>query len=257
MKTLQEFAQFVGKPNNPISPRALVAYLKLGINSNPLSLRELTSVFDDALAPASIESVSVAPTSGTVPFKVGMQVTGTKGFFMEISWRILRNGQQVATYPNVLGQVAHVFSEPGTYNAEATFKGIGSTGYAEVSKSVAVVAQPQPAPPQPTPTPTPIPPPAKPSISVNYDGPAAEASFTVTGSGFVPNHAVHIRVVNNFTLQNGFFDTSSNASGAIDHEINIPSIPGIKLSFSANDERSDPSDLTGTLWSNTVTLTVT
>ncbi|NJL54445.1 hypothetical protein HC928_04070 [bacterium] len=153
MKTLREFAQFVGKPNNPISPRALLDYLKLGISPNPLSLRELTSAFDNALVPASIESVSVAPTTGIVPFQIGMQVTGTKGFFLEIRWRVLRNGQQVAVYPNVLGQVAHTFSEPGTYTVEATFKGIGSTGYAEVSKSVTVVAQPQPTPPPP-PTPS-------------------------------------------------------------------------------------------------------
>jgi hypothetical protein len=95
----------------------------------------------------------------------------------------------------------------------------------------------------------------KPTISVAYDGPAASASFTVTGRDFVPNHSVHIRVVNNFTLQNGFFDTTSDSSGRINHEINFPCVPGVKLSFSANDERGDRNDLTGTLWSNTVTLT--
>jgi hypothetical protein len=254
MKTLREFAQFVGKPNDPISPRSLLDYLKLGISPNPLSLRELTSVFDNALAPVSIESVSVAPTSGIVPFTVGMQVTGTKGFFLEIRWRVLRNGQQVAAYPNALGQVAHTFSEPGTYTVEATFKGIGSNGYAEVSKSVTVVANPKPTPtpPQPTPpTPTPPPPPTKPSISVSAKG---DGSFAVTGSGFLPNTTVHIRVVDD-ALTTLFFDQSSTSQGILNYTTGkICQLPG-RLHFSANDGRSDKNDLTGTLWSNTATTT--
>jgi hypothetical protein len=107
---------------------------------------------------------------------------------------------------------------------------------------------------------TPAPPPARPgasapTITVVYSPPAAAAKFHVTGSGFVANHIVHIRGVNNVDLQHpAYGNTTADASGAIDIQLNIPCLPGTRLSFSANDERPD-SNMTGTLWSNTVTVT--
>jgi hypothetical protein len=250
MRSLREFAQFVGKPEQPISPRALVDYLQLNFPST-LSVRELVQLFDQYPQPVALEAISVEPSNHIVPFQVDMQITGAKGYIFGVRWRILRGGQQVAAYEvSKVGagipQAVHTFFEPGTYTVEATVKGIGKDGYAEAKKSFTVVAKPKSAPPPPPP-----------SISVDYDGPAAEAEFTVTGNGFVPNHAVHIRVVNNSNLVTVFFDTTSASNGAIDHQLNFPCVPGIKLSFSANDERDDPNDVTGTLWSNTVTLTVT
>lgn len=153
MKSLREFAQFVGKPNSPISPRALAEYLKLGINPNAISLRELVGVFDSYTQPFAIEEVSVEPRSRTVPFEIGMQVVRSKGFPLETyaRWRILLNGQQVAHYELPQVQVAHTFSEPGNYTVEAMVKGIGSTGYVEATKSVTVEAKPKvEPPPQPT-----------------------------------------------------------------------------------------------------------
>jgi hypothetical protein len=106
----------------------------------------------------------------------------------------------------------------------------------------------------PPPPPTP-PPPTKPSLtSVTQQG----LTFYVRGSGFLPSHTVHIRVASNApgAPPNGvFFTYSSDASGGINAGITIPCLSGIQLYFSANDERSDAQDLTGTLWSNTVTVT--
>jgi hypothetical protein len=53
-----------------------------------------------------------------------------------------------------------------------------------------------------------------------------------------------------------YYQTSSDASGAINYAINAPCRSGYTLSFSANDGRTFPS-ATGTqqLWSNTVTQT--
>jgi hypothetical protein len=106
-------------------------------------------------------------------------------------------------------------------------------------------------------SPPPPPPPQKPNIKVVYHPPAASARFSITGTGFVANHVVHVRGVNLSTLQTAYADTTSDSSGAIDMEADIPCAQGTELSFSANDERPDPSDLTGTLWSNTVTVTAT
>jgi CARDB len=149
MKSLREFAQFVGKPNPPISPRALAEYLRLNINPNSVSMREIIELFDNEPFPLSIEGMSVEPSNRIVPFEVGMQLTLVRGYFFEVRWRILLNGQQVAVYEQIkpnIHQVAHRFTEPGTYTVEATVKGIGSTGYAEATKSVTVEAKPKPAP---------------------------------------------------------------------------------------------------------------
>jgi hypothetical protein len=95
----------------------------------------------------------------------------------------------------------------------------------------------------------------KPNITVVYHPPAASAKFSIKGTGFIKNHVVHVRGVNSADLQHpAFGDTTSDSSGAIDMQVDIPCTPGTQLSFSANDERPDSHDLTGTLFSNTVTI---
>lgn len=107
--------------------------------------------------------------------------------------------------------------------------------------------------------PTPPPPskPKNPNISVSYD--RAGQTFKVSGKDFLPNHIVHVRVVNNADVQAlAFFDTTSHNDGAFEnYPISFPINTPQTYSFSANDARSDPSDRTGTLWSNTATITAT
>lgn len=97
----------------------------------------------------------------------------------------------------------------------------------------------------------PVPPPRL-IISVSTEGSGASSVFVVTGSGFLPNHVVHVRVVDD-ALATVFFQQSSDGSGQFKLRQSIQCITGLALHFSANDERPDPHDLTGTLWSNTVT----
>jgi len=106
--------------------------------------------------------------------------------------------------------------------------------------------------PTPTPTPIPTPLPSKPSINVSTEGSGATSVFVITGSGFLHNHAVHVRVVDD-ALTTVFFQQSSDGSGQFKLRQSIQCITGLALHFSANDERADPHDHTGTLWSNTVT----
>ena len=245
MRTLREFAQFVGKPNDPISPRGLIDYLRLNIPTGSVS--EMIRAFEVNSSPVKVEEILVGPKNGIIPFPIGMQVTKVGGYIFGIRWRILRNGQQVAVYDRLKDepgfvQVAHTFSEAGTYTIEVTVKGIGSTGYAEATASTTVVAKPKPSPPLPQ---------TKPSISVSAKG---DGSFVVSGSGFLPNTTVHIRVVDD-ALATIFLDRSSTAQGTLNYTTGkLCQLPG-KLHFSANDGRSDRNDLTGTLWSNTVTTT--
>ena len=91
-------------------------------------------------------------------------------------------------------------------------------------------------------------------ISVAKD---ASGNYEVKGSKFLPSHAVHIRVVNAGTLQSDFYQATADSSGNLDTKLSLPSLPaGTSLAFSANDGRADPSDLTGTLWSNTFPISV-
>lgn len=86
-----------------------------------------------------------------------------------------------------------------------------------------------------------------PSISVA----PANKGFTVRGSCFLPNHAVYFRYVDD-KLKNVFGQGSSNAAGGFDFYTGpICVYPG-PVAISANDGRKSGSDVTGTLWSNTV-----
>jgi hypothetical protein len=89
----------------------------------------------------------------------------------------------------------------------------------------------------------------KPTISVSAKG---DGSFVVTGSGFAPNARFHIRIVDD-ALTTIWGQGSSDSQGKFTFPTGqICKLPG-NLHFSANDETPDPSDLTGTRWSNTVT----
>ncbi len=95
---------------------------------------------------------------------------------------------------------------------------------------------------------------AKPDLSVSASGSGAKASFTVTGSGFKPGAQVRIRVAD-LALQSRSFLQSANAKGKLKAKLSFPVLSGRPLYFSATDGRPDRADLTGVLWSNTVTVT--
>ena len=111
-------------------------------------------------------------------------------------------------------------------------------------------APPPPPPPPPPPVAT------RPSITVSTEGAGESAVFVVRGSAFVANAAVAIRAarIGDGQVFNVFFSTTATPSGQVEMRISIPCVSGLPLSFSANDARPDSSDLTGTLWSNTVTV---
>jgi hypothetical protein len=111
-------------------------------------------------------------------------------------------------------------------------------------------APPDLPPPLVTPTPT------RPAITVTTEGSGESAVFVVRGSAFVASAAVAIRAarIGDGQVFNVFFSTTATPSGQIELRISIPCLSGLPLSFSANDGRPDSADLTGTLWSNTVTV---
>lgn len=93
-----------------------------------------------------------------------------------------------------------------------------------------------------------------PSISVSSTGNGAGSVFSVSGVGFQPNSRVTIRVTDD-ALNSRSYQQSASASGSLSFRQGISCIPGLRLYFSATDGRSNPNDVTGSLWSNTVTTT--
>lgn len=98
---------------------------------------------------------------------------------------------------------------------------------------------------------TPPPSSSGPQISVTREGSGQNAIFVVSGSGFLPNKVVTIRVVDSQFAQVNF-QKNSDANGGVNLRQSIPCLPGQSY-FSATDSRSNPNDLTGLLWSNTIT----
>ncbi|MFF4196880.1 hypothetical protein [Nonomuraea sp. NPDC001831] len=114
------------------------------------------------------------------------------------------------------------------------------------------------------------PPPARPRIQVQQDGPIDAVTFTITGSGFLPDQpdspsGIAIRAVDGVTLQEyPQVFTGSNATGAIERTwgpLNTLLLPrnaagSALIHFSATDSRRDPTSVPANqpLWSNTVTI---
>jgi hypothetical protein len=90
-------------------------------------------------------------------------------------------------------------------------------------------------------------------ISVSSSGSGQAALFVVSGSGFSPNHDVRIRVVDD-VLNERDFNQSTDSGGRLNARVGIPCNSGLAMHFSATDGRSDPTDLTGLLWSNTFNM---
>src|SRR5215831_18735493 len=92
----------------------------------------------------------------------------------------------------------------------------------------------------------------RPTIAVTASG---DGSFTVTGSDFLKSATVHIRMVDE-ALHQLWMNTTSDGQGQISASTGGICAGAMQVSFSANDGRQVPSsqDITGVLWSNTVTL---
>ncbi|MGH9276623.1 MAG: hypothetical protein ACRD12_00715 [Acidimicrobiales bacterium] len=129
---------------------------------------------------------------------------------------------------------------------------IGPASAAPVRAGVASGTQPlhAPAPPPPPPEPALAPP----TLTVHSEGSGHAAVFTFDGSGFGPFKTVTLRVVDDAYASRTFQASSDRDGKLLPHRQSIPCISGLTLHFSAADSRPSRSDLTGVVWSNTVTM---
>lgn len=238
-------------PNTLRDMMNLVSLLSdAGRTSMQQMIRELES-----LPPITLDA-QIDTTQAVVPFAPEITVSATSSAVIDTSILLLdgQSGNQLLHFamptPAVGGVVApFTLDVNGPYIFKVARTGIQSTGNVTLEKEFHVLAV-QAAPPPPPPPPPSL---VKPQISVKANG---DGTFTVTGSGFVPGATVNIRVADEFLDPNVFFNTSADASGKVTG-FNTPDIceKSGSLFFSANDGRTDKTDLTGTLWSNTVETT--
>jgi hypothetical protein len=150
MKTLREFAQFVGKPNDTISIQSLSAHL---FSEEASSLSAMMQPFENLPAPFNF-NLDVKPQSGSTPLLVNASYANfvgvrIRGLLLQPNgFRILRNGQIIRVIPSETG-FAHKFGEggEGQYVIEGSEEGVGSNGYARVVKTVTVDVKAPPPPP--------------------------------------------------------------------------------------------------------------
>jgi hypothetical protein len=118
-------------------------------------------------------------------------------------------------------------------------------------------APPPPGPTPPDPDPPPAPAPARPVIRVAPRGSQANAEFLVSGSGFLPDVTVTIKAgwYEVDGIGNMYWDTRSDQNGDMERPCPLPCVPGLQITFTANDGRPDPDDLTDRFWSNPVQTT--
>jgi hypothetical protein len=93
----------------------------------------------------------------------------------------------------------------------------------------------------------------RPEITVRTEGVGDSTVCLIDGVRFTGGATVTVRVVDDALTQRNF-QQSSTSGGELHMRQNIPCISGLTLHISATDSRPDQSDLTGVLWSNTVTL---
>lgn len=93
----------------------------------------------------------------------------------------------------------------------------------------------------------------RPSIKVD-GGPASSgvAHFIIAGSGF--HGTIIIYITNTATRIDNEVTDLSKLDGTLYRGIEVNCKSGDVLTFTATDQRNDPSDITGMLWSNTETL---
>jgi hypothetical protein len=197
--------------------------------------------------------VRIDQTSPTVPLQVGLHIGATDGIVTETNWNATKNGVLIHGIGDKIPSGIALdrglaIGDPGSYVITVNRTGLtGPSGPTTLTKQMGITAQ-RPAPPTPPPPPL-----VHPHINVIANG---DGSFTVSGSLFLHNATVHIRVVDPAHANDQNFNTGSDGGGNFSgFKTPVICAQSGPIYFSANDGRSDPNDHPlGVLWSNTVPM---
>jgi hypothetical protein len=231
MNTLREIGEFIG-----MSPGTrLRAASDLVISpGEQISMREVIRRLPN-LPPISLEAEAVGNRFGEVPFTPVFRVHPSKGAVLKTRIILFQNGTQ----PEESAEVGDsgdfnpiTLRIPGIFFMQVRRTGVTGTGVTVLNKNFHVEGV-EVAPPRPEPI-------VPPFISVKSSG---DGSFTVSGSKFLGDATVTIRVVDAVRpfSPNLFFTVSATPEGEIKDfpTGKICQVPGRRIAFSAQDGRID------------------
>ena len=249
MVSLRDMGQFVGLDEaSPIPALKMpIAFTSIKGLIPDLSDDEKTSMQALNLAllrlpPISLEA-SIKDAAGEVPIRPLISIKSSSGLILETRiWEIV-GGVDWSESQNYKAQELNetgviTFTNPGWFQLEVRRVGItGTTGLILLKKTFNIYAHPKPAPPPPPP------PVVKPSITVSVNNNNA-GSFKVSGTGFLPQPAVTIRIVNSDGVYPGVFIPNIPVTdGKIDYTTEaICPYQGAHLVFSAKNGPIDIND---------------
>lgn len=241
MNSMKQMAVFTGT-KYPVSFRNMASYVIPSGEAIHMSevIRRLLSLPEFTL------NVEAHGTAGEAPLTVSVHINGSDGVIKETRYGLYKGGtlmsQTSTSYPGAADdQRYYGISDPGVYQWRIDRTGITRAGVSTLTRTFDITARPRAAPPPPTPS--------RPTIVAQSNG---DGSFTISGSDFNRNATVHIRVVDD-ALATLWFSHTADGNGKFVFPTGRICQRRGAIHFSANDGRSNPQDLTGTLWSNTVT----
>ena len=236
------------------------------------SLRRLVDEFPHLVEPTlggALERVDVDAARGAA--SVALRVDASRG---AVWWTTAESVDGAATFAILdvtaprAGELQRTATSlgPGTHRIRATRAGLASTGVWQRSVVLGTVVVPPAPAPQHHPEAA-----ARPHIEVTHTLDGLEASFVLTGSGFLPNQpdgpgGITIQAVESATLQDWIqLYTGSDASGQVHKSMGPLDVSGLpvnaagrrQVTFTATDSRKDPTSVpaNGPLWSNAVDVT--
>ena len=264
MNTLREIGNFVGIPQGSMEVARYSQSRVLGLANirtlltkygRPSSMRAIIQLLEN-LTPLTLEADLIGNHYGEEPFEPIVRLNACGGITFGTYLEYILNGEKALIEDQIdYVKAPHNFNinqlGPGEWQLIVKRAGISNTGFVSFSKTlplITVSAHHQ----NPPPSRPPIPPANPPIISASTEGAGAGTVLIVTGSGFLPNKIVTVRVADDVFHERNFQQTST-ISGELKMRISLECNSGQPFHVSATDSRN-AAGILGVLFSNNVTL---
>lgn len=262
MNTLRELGNFAGIPQGSLEVAGFggpwitslgMVNLLVMERQKPASMLAIIQALQN-LTPIILEAKIVGSRSGEEPFEPVIRLNASGGITWHTNIEYHLDGNALGVSGN-LGSAGGDFTPtqlgPGNWQLVVRRAGISNTGFVSLSKTLDTITvsvlpkkPPPPVPPSPPPPPT---------ISATTEGAGSGTVLVVSGSGFLPNRTITVRVADEQFNPERNFQQSSTANGELRMRISLPCDSGLSFHVSATDSRPGPGIL-GVVFSNNVKL---
>ena len=261
MNTLKEMGIFVGIPKGSMEVSRFNGSTTIGLGAvsvlvqdseRPSSMRAIIQRLQNLLQ-ITLEAAIIGDRNGEEPFIPVIRLNASGGITWQTFIEYHLNGKAVSSSKNFKGSggdFAPTQLGSGGWNFVVRRAGISNTGFVSLSKTLPPITVSERH--RSTPLPPPIQPANPPVISASTEGSGPGSTLIVTGSGYIPDKIITVRVADD-VLHERNFQRSSTTAGELNMRISLPCNSGLPFHVSATDSRPAPGIL-GVLFSNTITL---